>query len=99
MSSRRSRKSLASPSSTSAISAVPDGRACTLLDFADPTCGFNPLAVNAPADVIADYVVGALKNLFSEDERAGRWAGSQKTECGIHLARAPGAIANVGGDI
>ena len=34
-----------------------------------------------------------------EDVRAGRWAGSQKTECGIHLARAPGAIANPGGDI
>ena len=25
-----------------------------------------------------------------EDTRAGRWAGSQKTECGIHIARAPG---------
>jgi phosphoadenosine phosphosulfate reductase len=34
-----------------------------------------------------------------EDVRAGRWAGSQKTECGIHLARAPGAVADVGGDI
>jgi hypothetical protein len=49
-----------------ALSAVPDGRICTLLDFADPTCGFNPLAVDAPADVIADYVVGALKNLFTD---------------------------------
>ena len=35
----------------------------------------------------------------SQDLRAGRWAGAQKTECGIHLARAPGAVANVGGDI
>jgi phosphoadenosine phosphosulfate reductase len=35
----------------------------------------------------------------SDDVRAGRWAGSQKTECGIHVARAPGAIANPGGDI
>jgi len=34
-----------------------------------------------------------------QDVRAGRWAGSQKSECGIHLARAPGAVANVGGDI
>ena len=34
-----------------------------------------------------------------QDARAGRWAGSQKTECGIHLARAPGAVANPGGDI
>ena len=33
------------------------------------------------------------------DVRAGRWAGLDKTECGIHVARAPGAIANVGGDI
>ncbi len=49
-----------------ALSAVPRGRTCTLLDFADPTCGFNPLRVDAPADVIADYVVGALKNLFTD---------------------------------
>jgi len=48
------------------ISAVPLGRTCALLDFAHPTCGFNPLAVDAPADVIADYVVGALKNLFTD---------------------------------
>jgi len=34
-----------------------------------------------------------------EDVRAGRWAGSQKTECGIHTARAPGAAPFVGGDI
>lgn len=31
--------------------------------------------------------------------RSGRWQGSQKSECGIHLARAPGFVANVGGDI
>jgi hypothetical protein len=49
-----------------AISAVPLGRTCTLLDFAHPTCGFNPQAVDAPADVIADYVVAALKNLFTD---------------------------------
>ena len=49
-----------------AISLVPPTRTCTLLDFANPTCGFNPLAVDAPADVIADYVVAALKNLFSD---------------------------------
>ena len=34
-----------------------------------------------------------------ENLRAGRWAGSDKSECGIHLARAPGAAPNVGGDI
>jgi phosphoadenosine phosphosulfate reductase len=33
------------------------------------------------------------------DIRAGRWAGQDKSECGIHLARAPGAVDNVGGDI
>ncbi len=51
-----------------AISLVPDDRVCTLLDLAHPTCGFNPLADDAPADVIADYVVGALKNLFTDVE-------------------------------
>jgi Replication-relaxation len=49
-----------------ALSAVPAERTCTLLDMAHPTCGFNPLAVDAPADVIADYVVAALKNLFTD---------------------------------
>src|SRR5271154_2014381 len=49
-----------------AISLVPADRTCTLLDFSRPTCGFNPLAVDAPADVIADYVVAALKNLFTD---------------------------------
>jgi len=34
-----------------------------------------------------------------QDVRAGRWAGSEKTECGIHVARAPDAVANFGGDI
>jgi hypothetical protein len=50
-----------------AVSLVPRQRTCTLLDFSHPTCGFNPLAVDAPADTIADYVVGALKNLFTDD--------------------------------
>jgi len=34
-----------------------------------------------------------------QDARAGRWAGQDKTECGIHVARAPGLPPNVGGDI
>lgn len=34
-----------------------------------------------------------------QDVRAGRWAGQEKTECGIHVARAPGLVDNVGGDI
>jgi hypothetical protein len=50
----------------SAISLVPADRTCTLLDFSRPTCGFNPLDVDAPADVIADYVVAALKSLFTD---------------------------------
>jgi phosphoadenosine phosphosulfate reductase len=33
------------------------------------------------------------------DVRSGRWAGSQKTECGIHTARAPDAPPDLGGDI
>jgi phosphoadenosine phosphosulfate reductase len=33
------------------------------------------------------------------DIRDGRWAGSQKTECGIHTARPIGVPTNVGGDI
>jgi hypothetical protein len=49
-----------------AVSLVSPQRTCTLLDFSHPTCGFNPLAVDAPADVIADYVVAALKNLFTD---------------------------------
>jgi phosphoadenosine phosphosulfate reductase len=34
-----------------------------------------------------------------QDVRAGRWKGMDKTECGIHVARAPGTPNNVGGDI
>ncbi len=51
-----------------AVSLVPRERTCTLLDFSRPTCGFNPLAVDAPADTIADYVVSAMTNLFSEGD-------------------------------
>jgi hypothetical protein len=51
-----------------ALSLIPVERTCTLLDFSHPTCGFNPLAVDAPADVIADYVVAALKNLFTDSD-------------------------------
>jgi phosphoadenosine phosphosulfate reductase len=35
----------------------------------------------------------------SEDGRSGRWQGQEKTECGIHVARAPGVAPNMGGDI
>jgi hypothetical protein len=50
------------------VSLVPPSRTCMLLDFSHPTCGFNPLGVAAPADVIADYVVAALKNLFTDGD-------------------------------
>jgi hypothetical protein len=51
-----------------AVSLVPPERTCTLLDFSHPTCGFNPLVVDASADTIADYVVSALRNLFSDGD-------------------------------
>ena len=51
-----------------AVSLVPPERVCTLLDLSRPTCGFNPLAVDAPADVIADYVVAAVKGLFDDSD-------------------------------
>ena len=54
-----------------ALSAVPDGRTCTLLDMARPTCGFNPLAASARPDAIADYVVAAVRQLFDEGEVRG----------------------------
>ncbi len=53
------------------LSVVQDDRTCTLLDMAAPSCGFNPLAVDAAPDAIADQVVGALRSLFSEGEVRG----------------------------
>ena len=35
----------------------------------------------------------------TDDVRAGRWAGSDKTECGIHMPRSDIAALDVGGDI
>ncbi|HEY2768557.1 MAG TPA: hypothetical protein VGI76_09875, partial [Solirubrobacteraceae bacterium] len=49
-----------------AIGLVSQQRPCTLLDFANPTLGFNPLAADVPADAIADYVVNALRHLSSD---------------------------------
>lgn len=34
-----------------------------------------------------------------DDPRSGRWAGQEKTECGIHVARSSITPSNVGGDI
>jgi hypothetical protein len=47
---------------------VPEERTCTILDLAAPTCGFNPLAVDASPDTIADYVVAAMRNLLDEGD-------------------------------
>ena len=54
-----------------ALSAVPEDRDCTLLDLRSPTCGFNPLAVTAPPDTVADFVVAALRQLFGEGDIRG----------------------------
>jgi hypothetical protein len=51
-----------------ALSAVPEHRTATLLDLGRPSCGFNPLAVAAPADTIADFVVAALRQLFGDGD-------------------------------
>ena len=53
------------------LSVVPRSRVCTVLDMAAPRAGFNPLAVDAPPDAIADQVVGALRGLFGEGEVRG----------------------------
>lgn len=54
-----------------------------LVEFGYPSVGCWPCT--QPAD--------------NEDLRAGRWAGSDKTECGIHMPRAPAPALDVGGDI
>lgn len=53
------------------LSVVPDERTCTLLNMSAPTCGFNPLAMAAAPDAVADQVVGALRTLFSDGEIRG----------------------------
>ena len=53
------------------LSIVPQSRTATLLDMAAPRAGFNPLAVDAAPDAIADHVVAALRGLFSEGEVRG----------------------------
>ena len=54
-----------------------------LVEFGYPSIGCWPCT--RPAD--------------AEDLRAGRWAGSDKSECGIHLPRAEAPALDVGGDI
>ena len=64
---------------------------------------------NLPAHPLVEFGYPSVgcwpctKPAESEDLRAGRWAGSEKTECGIHVARAdtpaPVSTLDVGGDI
>jgi hypothetical protein len=53
------------------LSIVPPSRVCTVLDMAAPRAGFNPLAVAASPDAIADQVVAALRGLFGDGEVRG----------------------------
>jgi hypothetical protein len=53
------------------LSIVPPARICTLLDMAAPCAGFNPLAVDASPDAVADHVVAALRGLFGDGEVRG----------------------------
>jgi phosphoadenosine phosphosulfate reductase len=54
-----------------------------LVEFGYPSIGCWPCT--QPAD--------------SDDLRSGRWAGSDKSECGIHMPRATAPALDVGGDI
>ncbi|HEX4096130.1 MAG TPA: phosphoadenylyl-sulfate reductase [Caulobacteraceae bacterium] len=54
-----------------------------LVEFGYPSIGCWPCT--QPAD--------------GDDVRAGRWAGADKTECGIHTSRAGSPALDVGGDI
>jgi hypothetical protein len=51
-----------------ALALVPRGRTVRFLDLADPAYSFNPLEIAAPPEVVADYVVEAVRNLFDEGE-------------------------------
>ena len=52
-----------------ALSSVPLDRAVTYFDLARPMLGFNPLWVpGVEPDVIADYVVESMRNLFDEGD-------------------------------
>ncbi len=66
-----------------AYAAEHDLPAHPLVEFGYPSVGCWPCT--QPAD--------------SGDLRAGRWAGSEKTECGIHVARVDAPALDVGGDI
>ena len=55
-----------------AMSLVPRGRTCTAARLRRPDMRLQPARVDAPADVIADYVVAALKNLFTTPTSAPR---------------------------
>ncbi|MBM4000194.1 MAG: phosphoadenylyl-sulfate reductase [Planctomycetes bacterium] len=48
---------------------------------------YNPLHDQGYASIGCRPCTRAI--LYGEDERAGRWSGSQKTECGLHTLDAP----------
>lgn len=60
---------------------------------------------NLPAHPLVEFGYPSVgcwpctKPAESEDVRSGRWAGSEKTECGIHVSRIEGPALDVGGDI
>ena len=66
-----------------AYAAAHDLPAHPLVEFGYPSVGCWPCT--QPAE--------------SGDVRSGRWAGSEKSECGIHTPRAASAAVEVGGDI
>ena len=66
-----------------AYAAQHDLPAHPLVEFGYPSVGCWPCTKPAEAD----------------DVRSGRWAGSEKTECGIHVPRADTPALDVGGDI
>ena len=66
-----------------AYAAAHDLPAHPLVEFGYPSVGCWPCTRPAEGD----------------DVRSGRWAGSEKTECGIHTPRAASATVEVGGDI
>ncbi|MGA2953828.1 MAG: phosphoadenylyl-sulfate reductase [Caulobacteraceae bacterium] len=79
----------------------------------NPLAGWSKAELDAYADAhdLPDHPLTAMgfpsigcwpctdKAQDGADLRSGRWAGSQKSECGIHTARAPGAAPFLGADL
>ena len=79
----------------------------------NPLAGWSKAELDAYADAhdLPDHPLTAMgfpsigcwpctdKAQDGAELRSGRWAGSQKSECGIHTARAPGAAPFLGADL